>query len=149
MLYAAYGSNMNLDQMEFRCPNSKVEGNGILHGWNLVFNVHADIIETNNDDDTVPVVLWNINDDDWNYLDMYEGYPTYYIRKVVDVMRDNGESTQAIVYVMADDMKGIFPPHDSYFNGIIKGCIDNGIDTDYLYDALYYAKEYEVDNAYN
>ena len=97
----------------------------------------------------MPVVLWNIDEDDWNYLDMYEGYPTYYIRKVVDVMRDNGESAQAIVYVMADDMKGICPPHDSYFNGIIKGCIDNGIDTDYLYDALYYSKEYEVDNAYN
>lgn len=65
------------------------------------------------------------------------------------VKLNNGKPTQAIVYMMADDMKGICPPHDSYFNGIIKGCIDNGIDTDYLCDALYYSKEYEVDNAYN
>ena len=26
-LYFAYGSNMNLDQMEFRCPDAKVVGN--------------------------------------------------------------------------------------------------------------------------
>lgn len=56
MLYCAYGSNMNLDQMAYRCPKSKVVGNGKLYGWELVFNVHADIIKADNDS-VVPVVV--------------------------------------------------------------------------------------------
>lgn len=63
MLYCAYGSNMSLDQMAYRCPKSKVVGNGKLYGWKLVFNVHADIIKADNDS-VVPVVVWNIDDDD-------------------------------------------------------------------------------------
>lgn len=146
MLYAAYGSNMNLDQMAFRCPNSKIVGNGIINGWRLVFNVHADIIETNEADST-PVVIWDIDDRDWANLDMYEGYPSYYVKYGVDVVLDSGEVVDAIVYVMADNRKGICPPSVGYFNGIIDGCIANGIDIDYLYDALDYS--YDNETEYN
>ena len=45
MLYVAYGSNMNLEQMAYRCPNSYVVCNGELHGWKLVFNFHADVVK--------------------------------------------------------------------------------------------------------
>ena len=33
MIYAAYGSNMNIEQMKYRCPESKIIGNGKLQGW--------------------------------------------------------------------------------------------------------------------
>jgi hypothetical protein len=130
---------MNLEQMAYRCPNSKVVCNGELHGWKLVFNVHADIIETDNEEDFVPVVAWNIDDSDWYMLDMYEGYPSYYVKEVVNVVLENGKEEEAIVYVMADDRKGISPPASSYFNCIFKGYMDNGINTDYLFDALDYS----------
>lgn len=140
MLYIAYGSNMNLSQMKGRCPDSKVVCNGKLKGWELVFNVHADIIETNNIDDEIPVVLWDIADNDWYWLDMYEGYPKYYTRKTIPVELDNGKIENAIVYVMADNRKGICPPDKHYFETIRQGCIDNGIiDTEYLYNALNYS----------
>ena len=144
MLYVAYGSNMNLEQMAYRCPNSKVVGNGKLCGWKLVFNVHADIIKSNKND-IVPVVVWNIADEDWRMLDRYEGYPSYYVKEVVDVVLDNGETEEAIVYVMAENRKGIYPPASSYFNCIFKGYIDNGIDTDYLFDALDYSCDNETE----
>lgn len=144
MLYVSYGSNMNLQQMAYRCPNSKVVCNGELHGWKLVFNVHADVINGKKND-IVPVVAWDIADEDWAMLDMYEGYPSYYVKEVVNVVLDNGEETEAIVYVMADNRKGICPPASSYFNCIFKGYMDNGIDTDYLFDALDYSIENETE----
>lgn len=149
MLYVSYGSNMNLDQMAYRCPHSKVVCNGILKGWKFVFNVHADIIRGEKTD-VVPVVVWNIDDRDWARLDMYEGFPSYYVKEIVSVKLSNGKKKSAIVYVMADNRKGICPPMQSYFDGIIKGCLENGIDVEYLYDALDYSFKNETEyNQYN
>lgn len=149
MLYVAYGSNMNLEQMNFRCPNSKIVGVGKLNGWKLVFNVHADIIKGNKKD-YVPVVAWDIADEDWYRLDMYEGYPMYYVKEDVDVIFNNKEKKKAIVYVMADGRKGISPPTKGYFDGIIEGCISNRIDVEYLYEALKYSYKHETEyNQYN
>lgn len=135
MYYVAYGSNMNLEQMEYRCPNSKVVGTGVIKDWKLVFNTHADIIPC--DGEYVPVVVWDISEDDWGYLDKYEGYPTYYKRDVVDVEMDNGENETCQVYVMNDDRKGFYPPFEYYFSTIVEGYYDNNIDdTSALYRAL-------------
>ena len=139
MLYIAYGSNMSKEQMAYRCPNSKIVCNGKLYQYRLVFNIHADIIKTNNKNDIVPVVVWNIADEDWHMLDMYEGYPSYYVKETVNVILDDDKEERAIVYVMAKNRKGICPPTSGYFNGIVKGYIDNGINTDYLFDALDYS----------
>ena len=139
MLYLAYGSNMNLEQMDYRCPNSYVVCNGKLNGYRLVFNIHADIVKTNNNNDFVPVVVWNVADNDWSRLDMYEGYPSYYVKESVNVVLDNGKIEQAVVYVMANNRKGICPPYQNYFDCIELGYIENGIDVEYLYDALEYS----------
>lgn len=150
MLYVSYGSNMNLGQMAVRCPNSNVVCNGELHGFKLVFNCHADIIETGNEDDVVPVVVWDIADDDWESLDMYEGYPNYYDRRGIQVWFEDGTSDVAIVYVMTDNRKGICPPDRRYFDCIVKGATENDIDIMYLYDALDYAYDNETEyNQYN
>lgn len=150
MYYVAYGSNMNLKQMDFRCPNSKVICNGKLIGWKLVFNIHADVIYTGNEKDRVPVVLWDIHNSDWKYLDMYEGFPNYYIKKSVEVILDDGEIVEAIVYVMADDRKGIACPYESYFETILTGYKENGINTDILFEALNYSIHNETEyNQYN
>lgn len=141
MLYVAYGSNMNVEQMAYRCPSSKIVGTGKVRGWKLVFNTYADIIETGNDNDFVPIVIWNIVDNDWDMLDMYEGYPTHYIKRKINFKFDNGSTDTGIAYVMNDNRKGICPPYESYFDGIITGCFENGIDTEYLYDALMYSYE--------
>ena len=78
MYYAAYGSNINLKQMNYRCPNSKIVGTGYLMGWKLYFNIYASVEYTGNKKDVVPVLIWEIADEDWEILDRYEGYPKYY-----------------------------------------------------------------------
>jgi gamma-glutamylcyclotransferase (GGCT)/AIG2-like uncharacterized protein YtfP len=138
---------MSLSQMAYRCPNSKVVCNGKLHGYRLVFNIHADIIKTNNKNDIVPVVVWSIADSDWRMLDMYEGYPSYYVKEIVNVILDGGKKENAIVYVMADNRKGICPPASNYFNCIFNGYLDHGIDVNYLFDALDYS--YDNKTEYN
>ena len=41
MLYLAYGSNMNADQMKNRCPNSEAINWGYLDGYKLVFDGYS------------------------------------------------------------------------------------------------------------
>ena len=36
-LYFAYGSNINLDQMEYRCPDASVVGPVVLDNYELLF----------------------------------------------------------------------------------------------------------------
>ena len=36
-LYIAYGSNLNLEQMAFRCPTAKVVGKSELKDYELLF----------------------------------------------------------------------------------------------------------------
>lgn len=150
MYYVAYGSNMNLKQMQRRCPKSRVVCNGVLIGWKLVFNIHADIIYTGNKEDKVPVVLWDISKNDWKSLDMYEGFPKYYIKKNVKVTIEHGYIIDAVVYVMADNRKGIALPFRNYFETILTGYKENGINTDTLYAALTYSAYNETEyNQYN
>lgn len=150
MLYISYGSNMNIEQMAYRCPKSKKVGLGLLVGWKLVFNVHADIIRTDDMNDTIPVVLWDIHEDDWKSLDRYEGYPSYYVKEVVHVLTDSNVVIQAIVYVMAERRKGIAMPFKEYYNTILQGYVDNGIKLDALTNALVYTAYHETEhNQYN
>lgn len=136
MYYVAYGSNINLEQMAYRCPNSHVVGVGKIPNYKLVFNFHADVIPF--DGDYTPVLIWEIDDSDWLHLDRYEGYPKYYIKKVVKVENEKGETIDAIVYVMADDRKGFDLPSRDYFRTIKNGYIENGMDLDELWRGVQY-----------
>ena len=60
-LYAAYGSNINLDQMAFRCPNAKVVGTSEIKDYKLIFRGEGNdsswaTIELE-DNCTVPVLI--------------------------------------------------------------------------------------------
>jgi hypothetical protein len=37
IIYLAYGSNLNLEQMAYRCPNAKALGGTKLNGYRLLF----------------------------------------------------------------------------------------------------------------
>ncbi len=137
MYYISYGSNMNIEQMKLRCPHTKIYGNGKLIGWKLVFNCHADIIETGNKEDFVPVVVWKLNDaSDLATLNRYEGFPRYYTKNIVNAIMDSGEKIRGMVYVMTDERKGIASPSAVYFDGIKAGYLANGIDLAPLYKAM-------------
>ena len=59
--YFAYGSNMNQEQMEYRCQNSRPLGKVSLLGYRFIINSRgvANIIPNNYS--TVNGILWLIN----------------------------------------------------------------------------------------
>lgn len=136
-LYIAYGSNLHLAQMGSRCPSASIYDVGVLNNWELIFRgsktgSHATIRRKTGC--SIPVLVWEIQPRDERNLDMYEGYPTYYVKR--DVMVDiGGKKRKAMVYIMNDRAKpGI--PSPQYVNTIRQGYKDNSFDMDILDDAL-------------
>ncbi len=129
-LYMAYGSNLSVEQMRFRCPDARVIGKAYLKDWKLVFRFHADIEPCKGC--RVPVLIWEISIQDEKRLDRYEGYPHYYIKKDLNaVMQDTGKNVKAMVYVMAT-MKNQEPPASHYYHVIEGGYKAFGFDLNVL-----------------
>ena len=140
-LYIAYGSNLNLKQMEYRCRTAKVYGKGILKGYRLLFkgspgNAYLTIEAAGNQ---VPVVIWEIKPDDEKELDRYEGYPNFYEKEEIKVELETGERVTAMVYIMTDKIKDRIElnlPSKSYFEAVKEGYESFGFDLKYLHKAL-------------
>ena len=131
-LYVAYGSNLNMMQMGWRCPTASVVGTGKIIDYKLTFRRVA-TIEPNIKSE-VPVAVWKIEDSDERALDRYEGYPTLYRKEMIDVEMDNGEKVKAMVYIMNYGNPAM--PYKEYLNTIIKGYEDVGLDPSYLLAAI-------------
>lgn len=135
-LYAAYGSNMNLLQMQKRCPEAEKLCVGVLKDYQLEFRGGgvATIIPEKGSE--VPIVLWNITQGCEKVLDIYEGYPRLYIKKEIPVIA-NGMKYTAMAYVMTGEYaKRVLPPSREYHNAIEDGYVDNQIDLGPLNKAL-------------
>ena len=131
-LYIAYGSNINLEQMAYRCPNSKVVGTAMLQGYELQFKQVATIEKKEHAE--TPVLVWRLPQKDERTLDSYEGYPRLYRKENVELEID-GETQEAMVYIMNGDLQQE-PPSANYYACIRQGYLENGLDTSYLEDAL-------------
>ena len=116
-LYVAYGSNLSVEQMSRRCPRATILGPGILKGWKLEFRTHANVIPA--PDQEVPVLVWKVTKPCLDSLDIYEGYPRYYVRQTVKVQMGD-EEVEGIVYVMTEKKKRL-PPSCTYLATILEG----------------------------
>ena len=121
--YFAYGSNLNKEQMTKRTPFASSVGQAYIDGWRLVFRGVADIEP--HEGSTLAVGLWNITKPDEENLDIYEGYPRLYRKEEILGMMTYRMNSVEIV-----------PPYEDYFNTILQGYKDFGLDTKLLYDAL-------------
>lgn len=131
-LYFAYGSNMNLDQMGFRCPDAEVVGNVRLGDYRLTF------CSRNPDSGVATIlpqkgcyvdgVLWRITQECEKSLDHYEGYPYLYGKEQIHVRAEDGRTYESMVYVMNAPYKDCpARPSRFYLDGILEGCEQNGI----------------------
>lgn len=131
-LYIAYGSNLNLPQMEVRCPAATVEGAGEVKGYELLFRGVATVEPK--EDGSVPVLLWNISPHDEAALDRYEGWPHLYRKEMMDVEME-GKTVSAMVYVM-NDGRPLSMPTEHYYSVIEEGYKTAGFNTAILEQAL-------------
>ena len=142
MLYGAYGANLNMANMEVRCPKAQPMISFMLEGYRLVFNSVADIVKDDgkniNTIGSVPIGLWKITKECEKSLDGFEGYP--YLYKKIKIDSDiPGAKGKIMLYVMRN--KGVALPPAHYFNTIAQGYEDFGLDKDYLNWAVHEADQ--------
>lgn len=147
-LYFAYGSNMNLDQMEFRCPEARVTGTVRLEDFRLAFCGNASgcgvatILPEKGSH--VDGVLWEITSECERNLDRYEGYPNLYDKEMVCVKDKAGMEMEVMVYTINSPYKERpSSPSRLYLNGIVEGCRQNGIRLGNIREAVKRAREEE------
>lgn len=136
-LYIAYGSNLNLPQMAFRCPTAKVVGASELKDYDLLFRVgrisSVATVESLKGS-SVPILLWKLKERDLQALDRYEGYPSFYRKEILPVEL-KGKTIPATVYIM-NDGHPFGSPSDFYLNTIMEGYQSAGFDIEFLEQAV-------------
>ena len=136
-LYIAYGSNLNLPQMEKRCPGATVVGISEVRGHELLFRGVATIEPR--EGASVPVLLWKISPQNEKALDRYEGWPRLYRKEDLEVELE-GKNVSAMVYVMNDGRQAAMPS-GFYYDVIAEGYRTAGMDEEVLKQALERTKE--------
>ena len=137
-LYIAYGSNANQNSMKYRCPQSKFVGTGTLKGYKLAFrgqenNSYATIEKDQKS--SLDVALWFITQSDEEHLDHYEDYPELYRKEIIKVEVGNS-ILDGLVYIMNDGYNLALPSED-YFNEIVEGYSQCGLDTEPIFQAMF------------
>ena len=147
--YLAYGSNLNLNQMKFRCPTAKVVGIGWIDGYELLFKGSYSgsyLTIEKKEGSRVPVAVWSVQPSDELKLDRYEGYPSFYYKKTIPIqyigiVSKRKYQVDAFVYIMHEERKlGI--PSKAYIETCAEGYSSFGFDIEYLKQAL--SKSVEV-----
>lgn len=116
-LYLAYGSNMDEGQMEERCPDTKLIGKSVVDGYRLLFKgsergVYATIEQRQGG--RLPVLVWEITENDERNLDEYECYPVLYYKEEIPVFLD-GKFEKAMAYIM-DESQEYGVPQETYYD---------------------------------
>ena len=146
-LYAAYGSNINIEQMRRRCPTAIIIGKATLRDFRLVFRggiEHAVATIEPHRGGSVPLLVWAIGTDDERALDRYEGYVgagkrNLYDKRIASFFMD-GVPRRAMVYVMSD-AHDIGIPSMRYYETILHGYKSVGFPVRKLNDAVREARQ--------
>lgn len=126
-LYFAYGANLSRDGMAHRCPDAVPFQPMALRGWQLDFAHHATIKA--HPGRSVQGMLWRITERCEQSLDMFEGYPNYYGKRILEQ-----DGLEFMVYVMNPPLYG--SPGEGYIATIEQGYYDWGLDLTCLDQAL-------------
>ncbi len=111
--YVAYGSNLNIGQMKYRCPGARVVGTSVIENYELLFKgsqTGAYLTIEPKEGESVPVAIWETTEEDEEALDRYEGFPTFYYKKELELIvksskKNVSRKRTAYVYIMHEDRK--------------------------------------------
>ena len=131
-MYFAYGSNINLEQMAYRCPDASVMGPVTLEGWELLFRRGGFATIAPKEGEKVTGLLWSITPECERSLDYYESYPRFYDKRMVTVRDGEGRSLSVMAYIMDERFREPMLPTTDYYEGILEGYRQNGLPTSEL-----------------
>lgn len=131
MLYAAYGQLLNRSMRDSVCPSMRLAATGRINGYRLVFKTHEDIEP--DDCSSVPVLVFEVDDDDVRRLDRLYKRGEYYDVALVNVSvaaSINGyiNDVSAFTYIMLPKYKSYQRPDDWYLDIIRSGYEESGFD---------------------
>lgn len=78
--YIAYGSNLSVGQMAYRCPDAKVIGTAVIEDYALLFKGCATIEQRKGK--KVPVLIWEISPSDEKTLTAMRAIPTFTTKRI-------------------------------------------------------------------
>ncbi|MFT3840783.1 MAG: gamma-glutamylcyclotransferase family protein [Myxococcaceae bacterium] len=136
-LYFAYGSNMSAARIRERCPSAASRGAGQLRGHSLRFHKRsrdgtgkANAFATNNADDAVFGVLFELSTEDLRQLDSFEGRD--YQRLEREVERPDGARGAAWVYVAKSEaIDEQLKPSPAYLGHVLRGAREHDLPGEY------------------
>ena len=146
--YIAYGSNLNKRQMKTRCPNARVVGTSEIKDFRLLYKgsfCGSYLTIEKAKGCSVPVGIWEVDDNDERQLDRYEGFPVFYYKDNMSlpVKDENGniQKRDCFVYIMHEDRKMGLP--SMYYVQVCKdGYRDFGFDYKILLEAYAYTEKH-------
>lgn len=144
--YIAYGSNLNINQMKYRCPAARIIGTSKLKDCHLLFKgskTGSYLTIEPQKGSIVPVAVWEVTADDEIRLDRYEGYPHFYYKadlaiSVKGIRTGKIRNRTAFVYIMRED-RPIGIPSKQYVEVCAEGYQDFGFDLNPLLEAVNYS----------
>jgi len=110
-LYIAYGSNLNIRQMEVRCPGARVIGTSEVKDYELLFKgskTGSYLTIEPKAGASVPVAIWEVSEENELALDHYEGAPEFYYKTemvlpVKNLKTGKTRRRRAFIYIMRED----------------------------------------------
>ena len=146
--YLAYGSNLNVSQMKNRCPSARIIGRSEIPGYRLLFKgsrTGSYLTIEKQEGTAVPVGVWEVTPTDEAQLDIYEGYPTFYYKKelqinVKGIRTGRVRIRRAFVYIMHEN-RPFGLPSAYYVRTCLQGYASFKFDKSILEQALADTKE--------
>ncbi|MBQ3704389.1 MAG: gamma-glutamylcyclotransferase [Oscillospiraceae bacterium] len=141
--YIAYGSNLNITQMRWRCPSARIIGTSVIQDYQLLYKgskTGAYLTIEPCEGKSVPVAAWELSAEDELALDRFEGFPAFYYKAemklpIKGIKSGKTRVRPVFVYIMHEDRHtGI--PSKSYVDVCSEGYRDFGFDRAVLSEAF-------------
>lgn len=146
--YIAYGSNLNVRQMQMRCPSARIMGTSVIQNYRLMFkgSLTGSYLTIEPEKGcSVPVAVWEVTAEDERSLDRYEGFPSFYYKKemelpVTGIRTGKMRRRRVFVYIMHEE-RDFGVPSSFYMRTCAEGYRYFGFGLETLFEALTYSKE--------
>ncbi|VEU77865.1 gamma-glutamylcyclotransferase family protein [Mycoplasmopsis columbinasalis] len=141
--YLAYGSNLNLTQMQQLCPDATVICQTTLSNYTLNFkrltdSAYLTLDCTPTSTAVVPVVIYQISPRDQEALDAFEDFPTLYNKEIFRINFEHNAQMKTIecfAYVM-NPAATVALPTQTYWQVCLEGYRTWNFDQRILFEAL-------------
>jgi gamma-glutamylcyclotransferase (GGCT)/AIG2-like uncharacterized protein YtfP len=138
MVYFAYCTLLDQDEMRKHCPGAEAREIGRISGWRVTFAAYADgrggcqlVAESEHE---VWGLLYELSDAEQAGLDTISGVPQGFYRQIeVEVLTETGSSVPAVTYIIPNPI-GVFRPSEEYTRPILTGARALKLPTGYLAD---------------